>query len=278
MPRIDSLSILADPSGQDKLSEKYGPVIQNLQKKMISSMLKNVELSGDPTTGTVEAKRFQNAQSQAYGTARAAAAGDKITALPVVVPVDVDEELIEEVEEKDTRLYGVDNLINRRISNQGMAMERVLERAFFTQTVTDATSITYVGTDIEDYTEEIIQAIETTQNDYVDGVPRDMIDIVYSPSEYGKIRKFLDTIQNTNVDSTTEEFFSFHGVRVHSSTYLPATVDMVAMVRGSVAEPVMTTMAEAGKIQLSNAYGFGMFYSYGTKSVMPDLMYKHIIV
>ena len=37
------------------------------------------------------------------------------------------------------------------------------------------------------------------------------------------------------------------------------------MAYGSVAQPVLPTIAPAEKIQLSNAYSFGMFYDYGTK-------------
>ena len=47
---------------------------------------------------------------------------------------------------------------------------------------------------------------------------------------------------------------------------------MIAMVDGAVAQPVLTTLDEAGKIPMSNAYHFGLFYSYGTKAVMPDLI------
>ena len=131
MARINSLSILLSTSGKDQLAEKYGPVIENLQKATISGALKNTELSGDPTTGTVEAKRFVNAASAAYGTARAAQKGTGVKASPVTVALNVDKEIIEEIEEKDVRLYGVDNVINRRVSNHGKSMERELERAFF---------------------------------------------------------------------------------------------------------------------------------------------------
>ena len=40
------------------------------KKQTISAGLKNADLSGDPTTGSVEANRFQNSVSKAYKTAR----------------------------------------------------------------------------------------------------------------------------------------------------------------------------------------------------------------
>lgn len=286
MARIDSLSILLSTSGKDQLAEKYGPVIENLQKATISGALKNTELSGDPTTGTVEAKRFVNAASAAYGTARAAQKGTGVKASPVTVALNVDKEIIEEIEEKDVRLYGVDNVINRRVSNHGKSMERELERAFFKEAATAGTTITLTKTSINEKVEELIQSIEATKNDYVDGVDRDMISIVLDTATYGELRSFLDTgTHNANVDTNAKEFGLFHGVRVYSSVYLPTltepaddsktkttTVHMIGMVNGSVALPVMPTVAAPEKIQLSNAIGFGIFYSYGAKAVMPDLI------
>lgn len=286
MARINSLSILLSTSGKDQLAEKYGPVIENLQKATISGALKNTELSGDPTTGTVEAKRFVNAASAAYGTARAAQKGTGVKASPVTVALNVDKEIIEEIEEKDVRLYGVDNVINRRVSNHDKSMERELERAFFKEAATAGTTITLTKTSINEKVEELIQSIEATKNDFVDGVDRDMISIVLDTATYGELRSFLDTgTHNANVDTNAKEFGLFHGVRVYSSVYLPTltapaadskttttTVHMIGMVNGSVALPVMPTVAAPEKIQLSNAIGFGIFYSYGAKAVMPDLI------
>lgn len=274
MARIDSLSILDQGgSAKDKLAEKYGPVIENLQKTTISGIMKNRDLSGDPTTGTVEAKRFANASSKAYGTARAAGKGDGVKAQPVVVSINKDMELIEEIEDKDTKLYGVDNVINRRITSHGKSMERELERAFFQAAKDEGAQLSLTATAINEKVEELIQKIEGTKNDYVDGVDRDMIAVVLDTKTYGEMRNFMDTTAyNANVDTAGREFGTFHGVRVYSSVYLPDTVTMIGMVDGAIAQPVMNTLADPGKIPLSNAYAFGLFYSYGTKAVMPDLI------
>ena len=58
-----------------------------MQAKIIE-MLKNTDLSGDPTSGTVEGKRFVNVVGQAYGTARSAGKGNKVKAKPVIVAID----------------------------------------------------------------------------------------------------------------------------------------------------------------------------------------------
>ena len=275
MARIDSLSIelQTDASAKDKLAESYGKVIENLEKSTISSVLKNTDLSGDPASGTVEAKRFANATAQNYGTARGNGYANKVKAKPVVVALDTNKEFIEEVEEKDLRTYGVNGLIERRTTNQGGAMKRLLERAFFTEAVTSGTALTLSSANIEDKFEEAIQEIETTNNDFVDGVERDLINIVCSPATYGQIRTYLDKgVNNSNVSTAVGEFGQFHGVDVYSSTYLPNGVDFIIMVKGSIAQPVIPSIYNPAKIELSDATGFGIILYYGTKAVTPELI------
>lgn len=275
MARIDSLSIQlqTDASAKDKLAESYGKVIENLEKSTISSVLKNTDLSGDPASGTVEAKRFANAIAQNYGTARGNGYANKVKAKPVVVALDTNKEFIEEVEEKDLRTYGISGLIERRTTNQGGAMKRLLERAFFTEAVNSGSALTLSSETIEGKFEEAIQEIETTKNDFVDGVERDLINIVCSPATYGQIRTYLDKgVNNSNVSTAVGEFGQFHGVDVYSSVYLPSGIDFIIMVKGSVAQPVIPSIYNPAKIELSDATGFGIFLYFGTKAVTPELI------
>ena len=275
MARIDSLSIQlqTDASAKDKLAEEYGKVIGNLQKSTISSVLKNNDLSGDPASGTVEAKRFANATAEDYGTARGHGYADKIKALPVVVPLNVNKEFIEEVEEKDLRTYGVSGLIERRTANQAGAMKRLLERAFFNEAKTSGSALSLTASTATEKLEEAIQSIETTSNDFVDGVERDLINVIATPAFYGQVRNALDTgVNNSNVTTAVGEFGQFHGVDVYSSVYLPSGVDFIIMVKGSIAQPVLPSIYNPAKIELSDATAFGMFLYYGTKAVTPELI------
>jgi hypothetical protein len=275
MAKITSLSVLLDPSGKDFLLELYGKVIENVEKSTISGLLKNKDLSGDPSSGSVEAKRFANAVSAAYGSARSGGAGVNIKAKPVSVPVNIDREIVEEIEEKDILLYGVDGLLSRRAENHQKTMIRELERAFFTAAADAATDLILVVPTQGEFLEAVIQQIETTKNDYVDGVDRDLISLVVTTGEYGKIRNYLDTaVGNANVDTATPEFGTFHGVRIYPSVYLPAEVRLLGMVHGSVAMPVLPRPYVAEKIPLSEAYAVSLFYYYGVAAVTPDLIVK----
>lgn len=274
--RITSLNMLLDATGKMLLAEEYGKVIENVQKNAISGKMKNTELSGDPSAGTVEAKRLANAESNTYGTARKTAKGTGVKGKTVTVAIDTDKEIVEEVEQKDVSLLGVDGLIAKRSANHSLRMVSELDSAFFSTAATDATEVDLTGvTAIEEQAETMIQQCETTKNAYVDGVPRSMMHMVCSPKVYGKLRTYLDKVTVPGVGSADEEFYAYHGVKTYSCVHLPKDVDFLVMVDGAVAQPVMSDEYTAEKIPLSNAFGISLFYHYGTKSVMPDLIFKN---
>lgn len=274
MSRLDALSIDLVTSGKDKLAEEYGKVIENLQHITLSARLKNTDLSGDPTSGTVEAKRFVNKTGAAYGTARGNGKADLIKAKPVVVSLDDNTEYLEEVEEKDLKTYGVSGLIERRTRNHqdGLAVE--LDTKFFAEAVSAGTQFIPQATGIEDEIEEAIQTIETTKNDFVQGVPRNMIEVVMTPQYYGKLRNKINSIPNSNNLGVVANWEGgiFNNARIYSSVFLPQGVDYVVMVNGAVAQPIMTSIYDPKKIELSDAIAFGLFAYKGTKAVMDDLI------
>lgn len=277
MARLDALSIkLQNGSSAEKLAEEYGKVIDNIQAITLASRLKNTDLSGDPTSGTVEAKRFVNVAGQSYGTARTAGKGQYVKAKPVVIAIDDNTEYIEEVEEKDLKTYGVDGLIERRTRNHQDALARELDSKFFTTAVNAGTSFTATGVNvsIEDEIEQAIEAVETTKNDFVNGVPRNMIEIVMSPAYYGKLRNKINAISNSNGlgQVANYEQGTFNNTRIYSSVFLPNGINYLVMVNGAVAQPVMTSIYNPQKVELSDATAFGLFAYKGTKAVMDDLI------
>ena len=275
MARLDALSIELVTTGKDKLAEEYGKVIDNIQHITLASRLKNQDLSGDPTSGTVEAKRFANITGQNYGTARAGEKAQAIKVKPVVIAINDNTEYLEEVEEKDLKTYGVGGLIERRTRNHQDALAVELDTKFFTEAVAQGTSFTPTGTPtIEDEIEEAIQEIETTKNNFVNGVPRNMIEVVMSPAYYGRLRNKINSISNSNDLGQVKNYEqgTFNNVNVYSSVFLPEGTNYLVMVRGAVAQPVMTSIYNPTKIELSDATAFGLFAYKGTKAVMEDLI------
>lgn len=275
--RIESLNVLLDGSDSGKmlLKEAYDGVIANVQKNTVSSRIKNTDLSGDPDSGTVEAKRFANASSQDYGTARTAGKGNAVKGKTVTISIDQNKEFIEEIEEKDIRLLGVDGLIAKRSANHANRMAAELDQKFFEVGKTEGTQFKPAAavTDIQAIVEAAILQMEKLKNNYIDGLDRSMLSITFDPDTYSAMRMYLDTVVNTNVDTTTEEFNMYHGVKCFSSNRLPAGVKFEIMMDESIAQPVKAVPYTAERIPLSEAVAVEMFYYYGTKAVTPDTIF-----
>lgn len=275
--RIESLNVLLDGSDSGKmlLKEAYDGVIANVQKNTVSNRIKNTDLSGDPDSGTVEAKRFANASSQDYGTARTAGKGNAVKGKTVPISIDQNKEFIEEIEEKDIRLLGVDGLIAKRSANHANRMAAELDQKFFEVGKTEGTQFKPAAavTDIQAIVEAAILQMEKLKNNYIDGLDRDMLSITFDPDTYSAMRMYLDTVVNTNVDTTSEEFVSYHGVKCFSSNRLPAGVKFEIMMDESIAQPVKAVPYTAERIPLSEAVAVEMFYYYGTKAVTPDTIF-----
>lgn len=272
MARTSALGVMND-TNKAELTELYGELLEGVYKGAVSEQIKNKMYSGDPTTGSVEVPRFKNAAAANYGTART---GGKGAALDnkgkVTVNVNVDREIVEEIEGKDVQLFGVPDIIARRTQNHVSSMTADLDSAFFKEAETVAHAVTTTETDIEEVVEAVIQNIETTKNEFVDGVDRAQIVLTLTPNVYGKLRNHIDKVSVPTADSGEEEIEMFHGVRVFSNTRQTAAA--IAMVDGAIAQPVLTNEYKDEPVPLSNAHAVELFYSYGTKAVTPDLVAK----
>ena len=269
----DALNVYASLTGtatKAKLREAYGGLIESIQKQALSTRLKNVRYSGDPQAGSVKISRFVNSNSQDYGTARAAGEGNALRDLGVTVNVDTDKEIIEEVEAKDIKFSPVDGVVANRVADHDRTLVRELDTAFFAAVEAvagAAVALTADDTDLEGQLEELIQGMETLENDFVSGVDRDLMTVTMKPSVYGQLRTKFDPIVGVNGETIGA---TYHGVRVFSNTR--QTKDYVLLVDGAVAQPVVVDEYAPSRIPLSNAAAIELFYHFGTKVVAEDLV------
>ena len=291
MARTKAISLIQTGSTKVDLAELSGLVIGNIQKDTLASALKSQSYTGNPASGSVEYKRFKNSASQAYGTARSAGKGTAITVPPTTVNLDTHKEIVEEAAKFDLDTFGVGNIMARRADNHVDTVAAEFDTAFFAQAFTEGTAVTPGDSaTFEDILETMIQSVETVKNDYVRGVPRNLIRLILDPVTYGKARNYLDKgTNNANVDTAAEDFAIFHGVRVYSSINLPiktetvetsktktTTCHIISMIEGAIAQPaVIYPYKEPEKIPLSNDYGVSMFFDYGTKALTPDLIFHY---
>lgn len=269
MARQDALSIYINDNDKDQLAEIYGQVIEAVQKGAISEQIKNKNYSGDPTSGSVEISRFANATINDRGTARTAGAGDKLKNNgKVTINVDTDKEIVEEVTKKDLKLHGVSGIAEMRKGNHVKRMIAYLDEQFFSVAEAEGTGVDLSSANsIVEKLEKLIQSVETTKNDWVDGVDRDMLVVTVTPAVYGELLNYIDTVPNS-LTGLTDEYF--HKVRIFSNHR--QTKDMICMIDGAVGQLVMTDQYDLEKIPLSNDFGLELFFSKGTKAVMPDLI------
>ena len=268
MARQDALNILISEGVKDKLAETYGQVIEAVQKGAVSEQIKNKNYSGDATSGTVEIDRFKNAEVNDLGTARTGGKGDElVNSGKVVVSVDTDKEIVEELAKKDVKLFGLDGMAEKRKANHIKRMIAYLDKEFFACAETEGTEITLKATDVQGKIEELILSVETTVNDFVDGVDRDMIVVTVTPAIYSQIQNYIDSVPNS-LTGVNDEYF--HKVRIYSNHR--QTKPAIAMIEGAVAQLVTTDEYDAEKIPLSNNIALELFFSKGTKAVMPDLI------
>lgn len=268
MARQDALSIYVSEQEKDKLAETYGQVIEAVQKGAVSEQIKNKNYSGDPTTGTVEIDRFKNATINDLGTARTGGKGDNLEDNgKVTISVDTDKEIVEEIAMKDVKLFGISGMAERRKNNHIKRLQAYLDTEFFAKAVAEGTEKRNLTGSIVDQLETLIQSVETTQNDWVDGVDRDMLVLTVTPAVYGKLANYIDSVPNP-INGLSDDMF--HKVRIYSNHR--QTKDAICMIDGAVAQLVTTDQYEAEKIPLSNDIALELFFSKGTKAVMPDLI------
>ena len=143
-----------------------------------------------------------------YGTARAAGKGQNIKAKPVVISIDDDQEYIEEVESKDIKTYGVNGLIERRSKNHQDAEAVDEDTKLFAEAVNAGNSFTATeGASIEDEVEEEIEKITTLKNEFVNGVPRNFVDVVLS--EMNRVFSNHDMISKQRIDNTPSNVYDY---------------------------------------------------------------------
>lgn len=270
MTKIDARSILINDTDKDKLAETYAGVIEAIQKEAVSEQIKNKNYSGEPESGTVEIDRFKNAQIDDLGTARTSQKGKLIKNTgKVTVSVDTDKEIVEEISKKDIKLYGIPGMAERRKQNHIKKMAAYLDKEFFAKAEAEGTAITIPSTitGLDDKLELLIQSIETTVNDWVDGVDRDMIVMSVTPKIYGALKNFINKTTNS-LTGFDENYFNH--VRIYSNHR--QTKDAICMIDGALAQLVTTDQYDVEKIPLSNDFALELFFSKGTKAVMPDLV------
>ena len=277
MSLTQALSIYQTNEAKAYLRNVVVGIFENIGKATLSGRFKSKNADLSQAAGSYEFKRFANATSQEYGTARAAGAGQKIIAPSITVNMDVNREIVEELNLFDGQSFTqetFEGFVNRRKNAIELAVQRELDRSFFSVIAEEGTNSGIsidLTKNIVSQLEDLFIKLEETKNDYVDGVDRELMALILSPKLYGKVKTELNDVYNFS--GTVEEgtFKGINGVAAFSSNRLPAGVDFELITMDSVAQPVLITGTEVEKIQLSNDYAVETFYRLGSKVLAPEL-------
>ena len=259
---------------KDVLREVFAPLISNVMKKTLSTKLKNQDGSGDPKGGSMVFTRLANSTSNPYGTARTAGAGVDIKEDKVIILLDQDKEIVEEIAKKDVVAYGIPAMVEKRAGNQQRSVARELDRAFFAEAVTGGTEFTpsVAATTLQAEIDEMIVALQTVSNDFVDGVSLEDLRLVLSVADHAVLKNLIIALESSHITTADGAVGLYAGIPVYISNRLPVGTKAILMVEGSVAQPVLFEDLKVEEIPLSKDTAVSHFYTYGTKAVTPDLI------
>lgn len=267
----EALSIMMqDGTTKENLKEVLNGVLENVSAKAVSEQIKAKNGSGNPEGGVIEYKRFVNAELKDKGTARNAGKGDKVKAKPVKVYIDTDKEIVEELQGKDVKLYGVDGMAERRKANHQSAIVRYLDREFFAK-VLEGTKVE-AKSSIQDTIDDLLYKARNLQNDFIDGIESDMLVIVVDSTYRKGMKKILDDMPN-GTDPKEQAIGMYDSVRVYESIRMPTGVHVAVMMDGAIAQPFYVSEYSAEKVPFDDAVVLEDFLYKGTKALMEDTIF-----
>jgi hypothetical protein len=271
MAKEKSLNIaLYETETNDDLREVLDGVIENIQTSAVSEALKNREGSGDPTSGSVEYKRFVNAELEDKGTARGKLAGAKVIAKPVIVNLDDNKEIIEELQIKDVKLYGIAGMAEKRKANFSKRVIAYLDRKFFTEAVDGGSQFERGSlTDPKEILDAMIVQAKSTQSAFIDGIDAEDLAIVLSPTWRKAVKNELDELPNGTTPSNGA-IGMYDSIVAHETHRLPEGVNAIVMLKGAVAEPYFLSEYGAEKVPFDDAIALETFLYCGAKTLVPE--------
>lgn len=262
--------MMQDGETKENLKQVLNGVLENVSAKAVSEQIKAKNGSGNPEGGVIEYKRFVNAELKDKGTARKAGEGDKVKAKPVKVYINDDKEIVEELQGKDVRLYGIDGMAERRKVNHQSAITRYLDREFFKE-ILKGTKVEAKAT-IQDTIDDLLERARNLKNDFIDGIESDLLVIVVD-SKYRKgMKKILDELPN-GTDPKEQAIGMYDSVRVYESTRMPKGVRATVMIDGAIAQPYYVSEYSAEKVPFDDAAALEDYLYKGTQALMEDTIF-----
>lgn len=268
----NSLNIYVDADTKDTLNTVLKGVVENIQVGAVSEAIKNKQGSGSPEAGTITYKRFKNAALNSKGTARTAGKGTALLDATVTINLDDDKEIVEELQTKDVKLFGVAGMVAKRAENHAKRVIAYLDRKFFSTAKSAGTAYAGSKTAYDDILDEMIVTAKETSSDYIDGIDAEDLVIVLDGAARKALKNKMDQLP-LGSNSHDSIIGRYDGVDVYESNRLGQGVHIFVMLKGSVAEPWFMSEYEAEKIPLDDAVAVENFLYCGCGALNPEAIY-----
>jgi len=254
----------------DALATVLNGVVENVQTRAVSEVLKNKNGSGNPEGGVIEYKRFANAVLKDKGTARTNTAGDKVVSKPVLVELSDDKEIVEELQFKDVKLFGIEGMAEKRAANFANRVAAYLDRAFFGEAVNAGTKFTRgTLTTAKDIVDAMIVQAKSVSSDFIDGIDSEDLALVLSPTYTKGLKNALDALPNGTVASNGA-IGRYDGIDTYESNRLGTGVQAVVMLKGAIAQPYLLSEYYAEKVNLDDSIALQNFLYTGVEALSPE--------
>jgi len=266
MARTEAMAIFqANGIDEQLLSEAYGGVLENFSTRALSSLVKNTQWSGDPRTGSVEFDRILNTAVENYNPS---ATDKKFKIGKVTVNVDTPKMIRERATQWDIDEYGIDGIIERKSGLYTNSMIVFADRTFFTQAEAQGTEVTLTASTPKGKLDELIRTITDATTDYADGIDESMVHVFLKSSIWDSLKGEFEKLPNPANGGVT--LFDYNGVNIHRN--FRQTEDAIIMVEGAGAMPIAPIGTAVDKIPGSVEYYIGLYFKYGVKMLMPELV------
>lgn len=276
MAKTQSLSIyLQDGTTLDELKEVMGEVVENIQTGCVSEAIKNKQGSGNPEAGSVIYKRFVNAELKQKGTARAAGAGAKVKDANVIINIDDNKEIIEELQQKDIKLFGIAGMARRRMTNFQNRVKAYLDRKFFTYAKSVGTKVTTTKTAVVDIVDELILKAKETQSDFIDGIDAEDLCLVVDGAYRKELKDYLDSLPTSTTKPQNGQIGVYDSVDTYESNRLPQGVRAFVMLKGAIAFPNYLSEYDAEKVPFDDAIALEAFLYNGIGALNKEAIVYH---
>ena len=259
-----------ETSVNDNLATVLNGVVENVQTRTIAELLKNKNGSGDPEGGTIEYKRFANSVLRNKGAARTNLKGDDVISSPVLVNLDDDKEIVEELQLKDVKLFGIVGMAEKRAENFARRIAAYLDTKFFAEAVSAGTQFTRGAlTTAKDIVDGMIVDAKSVSSAFIDGIDAEDLAIVLSPSYRKDLKEALDALPN-GTKAANGLIGQYDGIEVFESNRLGTGVNAIVMLKGAIAQPYLLSEYNAEKINLDDAIALQNFLYTGVEALSPE--------